>query len=365
MARTSWAWVRAAQAAEPGAPDPKAPGSANRAGRSADPAEFLRSAESLKRFSRRRFLAGSALGLTLAADLFVTRRIQRHREDLEILRVRDEAVERRFPTASWFLFPGYKTSWEETVWILNSLRPALSSRGQLAGVGYSNRGLDVDDIVAAVYRHIRTHQLRRIYFYGHSFGGMLAVQVAARLLERGIAVELIILDSSPAGAQDVLDRAMFEGVAALYDAGYRIPSVLRGGYELGERVLHKDERTWNTVVDQTLEQLSPLAPSSTLIQSEASYIFHFDAWRFASALGSTSLAFIGNPEDRTVNYFGAKDTWAAVFPRNLVSASLVTEGAGPAHASPQWNPGIYQKVVREVLRLHSPPEQGGGLKSLF
>lgn len=332
---------------------------------SMDPADFLKSAESLQRFSRRRFLAGSALGLTLAADLFVTRRIQRHREDLEILRVRDDAAERRFPTASWFLFPGYKTSWEETVWILNSLRPALAARGQLAGVGYSNRGLDVDDIVAAVYRYIRNHQLRRIYFYGHSFGGMLAVEVAARLLERGVAVELILLDSSPAGAQDVLDRAMFQGVAALYDAGYRIPSVLRGGYELGERVLHKDERTWNTVVDQTLEQLSPLAPSTTLIQSEASYIYHFDAWRYSSALGGTSLVFFGNPDDRTVDYFRAKAAWAEAFPRNLVSDSLVTEGAGPAHASPQWNPGIYQQVVREALAHYSPPEQGGGLKSLF
>ena len=332
---------------------------------SGDPADFLRSAQNLKRFSRRRFLAGSALGLTLAADLFVTRRIQRYRENLEILRVRDDTAERRFPAASWFLFPGYKTSWEETLWILNSLRPALASRGQLAGVGYSNLGLNVDDIVAAVYRHIRTHQLRRIYFYGHSFGGMLAVEVAARLLARGTAVELIILDSSPAGAQDVRDRAMFEGVVALYDAGYRIPSMLRGGYELGERVLHKHERTWTTVVDQTLEQLSPLAPSTTLIQSEASYIFHYSAAAYTNALGRTSVAFIGNPEDATVNYFGAKQAWTAVLPRNLVSSSLVTDGASPAHASPQWNPGIYQRVVREVLRQYDPPEQGGGLKSLF
>jgi pimeloyl-ACP methyl ester carboxylesterase len=279
--------------------------------------------------------------------------------------VRDDEAERRFPAASWFLFPGYKTSWEETVWILNSLRPALISRGQMAGVGYSNLGLDVDDIVAAVFRYIRNHQLRRIYFYGHSFGGMLAVEVAARLLERGVAVELIILDSSPAGAQDVLDRAMFRGVAALYDAGYRIPSVLRGGYELGERVLHKDERTWDTVVDQTLEQLSPLAPSTTLIQAEASYIYHFDARLYAAALGGTSLAFIGNPEDKTVNYFSAKYEWAAVFPDNIVTTSPVTEGARPAHASPQWNPGIYQEVVREVLRLYSPPELGGGLRSVF
>ena len=78
------------------------------------------------------------------------------------------------------------------------------------------------------------------------------------------------------------------------------PSVLRGGYELGERVIHKDERSWRQILDQTLEQLSPIAPSSVLIQSESAYIYHFDGRRFVEKLGGTKMAFIGNPRDQTV-----------------------------------------------------------------
>lgn len=325
-----------------------------------DAGRLLRAASDLKRVSRRRFLVGSALGLTLAADLFATQQIQKQREEQEILRVRDEDAERQFPTSMWFLFPGFKTSWEETVWILNSLRPALATRGQLAAVGYSNLGLDPDAITAAIYRYARRHGLRRLYFYGHSFGGMLAVQVAAGLRTRGLPVELILLDSSPAQRSDVLDRAMFEGVVFLYDAGYRIPTVLRGGYELGERVLHKNERSWRTVLDQTLAQLSPLAPSSTLIQSESSYIYHFDASRFSGALGDTALFYIGNPEDRTVNYSAARAGWTSLFPANMAASWIETEGARPAHASPQWSPGIYQNVVNQILALYVPEPAAGG-----
>ena len=334
--------------ARPG-PEEPAPETAREAART------LRRAAELHRMSRRRFLAGSLAGLVLSLDLGITQRIQRYREELEILRVADEGAERLFPRAMWFLFPGYKTSWEETHWILSSLRPALTTRGQLAGIGYSNRGLNVGDILDAVHAYVRDNRLERIYFYGHSFGGMVAVQVAAGLRERGVAVEMIILDSSPAGKNDVLDRAMFQGAVFLYEAGYRIPMGLRGGYELGERVVHRNERSWRTVGEQTLAQLSPLAPSSTLIQSQASYIYHFTAPRFGGALGDTRVAFIGNPGDTTVKYYSAKAAWAAALGGNLRTSSTVTEGARPAHASPQWNPGVYEEALTEVFRVIDPP----------
>ncbi|WP_146359346.1 alpha/beta fold hydrolase [Arthrobacter yangruifuii] len=327
-----------------------------------DPGDLLRTVFDLHRVSRRSFLAGSLAGILLAADLAATDRIQHYREQLEILQVPDDDADSRFPHAMWFLFPGYKTSWEETGWLLRSLRPALATRGRLAGIGYSNLGLNVARILDAVHAAVRDNQLRRIYFYGHSFGGMLAVQVAAGLAERGVAVDLIVLDSSPSGRSAVRDQAMFKGAVFLYDNGYRITSGLRGGYELGERVLHKNERSWRTVAEQTLEQLSPLAPSSRLIQSQASYIYHFTVSRFAGTLGRTKLAFIGNPGDKTVDYATARAGWENAFGDALLTSSLVTEGALPAHASPQWNPGVYEDVVLEVLRLFDPPDYAGRLR---
>ncbi|MHA7154567.1 thioesterase domain-containing protein [Arthrobacter sp. TMN-50] len=330
-----------------------------------DSERLLHLAHGIKGMSRRSFLVGAGFGLTLAADLFLTRRIQEEREELQVLPVTDDEAARRFPRTRWIIFPGYKTSWEEGGWIANSLQPALSQRGQISVVGYSNRGLNVANIVAALNRYVRIFQVETLYFYGHSFGGMVAIEVASKLRSLGINVELIILDSSPHSRDDVLDQAVFEGVVLLYDAGYRVPTVLRGGYELGERIVNKDERTWQQILNQTLEQLSPLAPSSVLIQSQSSYIYHYNVTRFQGTLGDTQIAFIGNPHDGTVNYSTARPGWAEAFPDNLVSADYVTEGAVPAHASPQWNPLIYQSIVVALQDEFLPRPRGGYLKTIY
>ena len=327
---------------------------------------MLRRAVELKRVSRRSFLIGAGSASLLAADMLFTQRVQAERRASRILEVPDDFAERYFPHASWVFFPGYKTSWEEALWILNALRGSLNKRGQLAAVGYSNEGLDIDEVVIAVIEHVRAHNLTTLYFYGHSFGGMVATQVAARLRElHGVEVAFILLDSSPASRHDVLDQSWFEGVVLLYESGFRFPTVLRGGYELGERMLHKNERSWGQVVDQTLEQLSPIAPSSVLIQSESAYIFHFEASRFVGKLGETKMAFIGNPRDKTVDYETARDTWSLSFKTNMVSDDLRTDGARPEHASPGWSPFIYRPIIEKLQDDLFPLPGGGGKKTAF
>lgn len=318
-------------------------------------ARILPYAARLKKTSRRNFLVTAGVSAALAGDMLFTRRVQAERRATKILRVPDSYSDLYFPKASWILFPGYKTSWEEAQWILNSLRPALHQRGRLAAIGYSNLGLDVDEIVRELILHVRELGLEKLYFYGHSFGGMLATQVAARLLElHGAETQLIVLDSSPFSRADVLDQSWFDGVVFLYENGFRIPSVLRGGYELGERVAHKDERTWRQILDQTMEQLSPIAPSSVLIQTESAYIYHFDGLRFAGKIGGTRMAFLGNSDDGTVNYETARAGWSKVFGANMALPTLSTEGARPAHASPQWNGGLYRPLLEKVQNELDP-----------
>jgi pimeloyl-ACP methyl ester carboxylesterase len=335
-------------------------------GPGASEARMLRRAVELKRVSRRSFLIGAGSASLLAADMLFTRRVQAERRVSRILEVPDDVAELYYPHASWILFPGYKTSWEEALWILNALRGSLNKRGQLAAVGYSNEGLDIDEVVIAVIEHVRARNLTTLYFYGHSFGGMVATQVAARLRElHGVEVAFILLDSSPASRHDVLDQSWFEGVVLLYESGFRFPTVLRGGYELGERMLHKNERSWGQVVDQTLEQLSPIAPSSVLIQSESAYIYHFEASRFIGKLGETKMAFIGNPRDKTVDYETARDTWSLSFKANMASDDLRTDGARPEHASPGWSPFIYRPIIEELQDSLFPLPGGGGKKTAF
>ncbi|HEY8754080.1 MAG TPA: alpha/beta hydrolase [Arthrobacter sp.] len=332
----------------------------------AEGARLLADAAALKRFSRRWFLAGTGASALLAADMLLTRRVQAERRVNRILQVQDDFADAYYPDASWFFFPGFKTSWEEALWILNALRGSLNKRARLAAVGYSNQGLDIDLVVTAVVEYVRANKLTKLFFYGHSFGGMVATEVAGRLLEvHGVEVQFILLDSTPYSRSDVLDESWFDGVVFLYESGFRVPSVLRGSYELGERVVHKDERTWRQVFDQTMEQLSPIAPSSVLIQSESAYIYHFDGNRFVDRLGGTKMAYVGNPKDSTVRYQTAKDAWVAAFAPHFVSTDLQTDGALPAHASPGWNPLIYRPIVDRLMDDFFPLPRGGSKVSVF
>jgi pimeloyl-ACP methyl ester carboxylesterase len=334
--------------------------------RGASGARLLGEAAALKQFSRRAFLTGAGASGALAADMLLTREVQSQRQSNRILPVPDDFADAYYPDASWFLFPGYKTSWEEAQWILNSLRGALNKRARLAAVGYSNQGLDIDELVSALIGYVRAQKLSKLFFYGHSFGGMVATQVAARLLEiHGVEVEFIVLDSSPYSKHDVLDQSWFDGVVFLYERGVRFPTTVRGGYELGERVIHKDERSWRQILDQTLEQLSPIAPSNLLIQSESAYIYHFDGLRLVDKLGHTKMAYIGNPRDRTVRYQTAVEAWAVAFKANMVSSDLQTDGAAPAHASPGWNPNIYRPLLQRLLDENFPLPRGGSRVTVF
>lgn len=329
-------------------------------------ARLLAEAAALKRFSRRSFLAGAGASGLLAADMLVTREVQSQRRTTRILSVADDFADAYYPDASWFLFPGYKTSWEEAQWILNTLRGSLNKRARLAAVGYSNLGLNVSEVVAAIADYVAAEKITKLFFYGHSFGGMLATQVAARLLAlQGLQVQFILLDSSPYSAHDVLDQSWFDGVVFLYESGVRFPSTLRGGYELGERIIHKDERSWRQILNQTLEQLSPIAPSNVLVQTESAYIYHFEGRQFAGQLGTARMAYLGNPKDATVDYETASETWAVVYKDNMVSSSLQTTGAVPAHASPGWNPQIYRPLVTGLLDEYFPLPRGGTRVSIF
>ncbi len=61
------------------------------------------------------------------------------------------------------------------------------------------------------------------------------------------------------------------------------------------------------------------------------------------------MAFIGNAKDATVDYESARaGGWSKVFGANMAMPTLSTEGARPAHASPQWNGSIYRPLLERV-----------------
>ena len=73
--------------------------------------------------------------------------------------------------------------------------------------------------------------------------------------------------------------------------------------------------------------------------------------------------FVGNPDDGTVNYATARANWAQSLPDNVRNVDYVTEGALPAHASPQWNSAVYQPLVTAIQDEYVPlPRSGGSVR---
>lgn len=299
---------------------------------------------------------GVLAGLTLT-DMIYTKEIQRERDYVDIKTLSSKETFKEFPNASWLFFPGFKTSWEEADWMASTLEPTMKERGQIARIGYSNTGFDMDAIYKAVRIHVAKNNLSELFFYGHSFGGMAAVEIAARLQQDNIptSVRLIAMDSTPHNRTDVKDQQMFDDIALTYSPDYLAPSTARAVLELGERVVHKNERSWPTVIQQTLDQLKPAAPSTELMQTEAVYIYDYRARRYSNQLNpDTKIGYIGNPFDDTVDFHAAIAGWEQALPDNFLAVPFSTTGTNPPHASPQWNGGIYNMQLREIQSFLLP-----------
>lgn len=316
-----------------------------------EPIELLQSVQEVRKISRRMLLGMAALAGIAYADMSYTKEIQRERNYVDIKTISSKETAEKFPNNSWLFLPGFKTSWEEADWMAGSLQQTMQERGQIARVGYSNTGFVFEDIYQSVRSHIDQNNLHDLFLYGHSFGGMLAVQVAARLEQDNapVNVRLITLDSSPHSRDDVKDQQMFDDIALTYSPNYLTPTAARAVLELGERVAHKNERSWQTVVQQTIDQLKPAAPSTELMQTEAVYIYSYNAGRYTDKLNPlTKVCHIGNPLDDTVDFARAHTGWQQALPHNFLSAPYSTVGTHPPHASPQWNSGIYNAQLREI-----------------
>jgi pimeloyl-ACP methyl ester carboxylesterase len=290
-----------------------------------------------ERLSRRRFFGFlAATGVTIAADRLANEQPEEHTR-VDIKSLTDPETKRNFPHTSWLFIPGFNTSWDESERYMKALGPTLRERGQLARVGYSNKGLDTSDTYDKIIDYARANKLTTLNLYGHSFGGMLAVQLAARLKTDGITVPLITLDSSPASANDVIDKTQFDWLNITGQTGVPIPTSFRLGAEaLAQVSRHK---TLAQAYDEALQSISPDKCSSNLLQSEAVYMATFRAGIYDGQLGDTKVTHLGNPADTTVNYNSARAGWQQALPHNFIATQHITYGAG--HGDPDGAKAIY------------------------
>jgi pimeloyl-ACP methyl ester carboxylesterase len=287
--------------------------------------------------SRRRFLGFIATTAVIAAADRIVNEPPKEHARIDIKALDDKEAKQNFPHTAWIFLPGFNTSWDDSERYMKALQPTLRERGQMARIGYSNNGLDTSDLYDKLLGYARGNNLTTLNLYGHSFGGMLSVQIAARLRSDDIHVPLIALDSSPSSASDVIDRTQFDWLSASDKARVPIPTSLRLGAVAISQV--GNSKTLAQAYDEALQSISPDKCSTALLQSEAGYIATFTPGTYDGLLGDTKITHLGNPADTTVNYQSARQGWQQALPHNFIDTPHITYGAG--HGDPDGSRAIY------------------------
>lgn len=305
--------------------------------------------EHVSKFTRRNLLKGAVMFGALAADYYATERLHAPRNHTEIMEIEDPSAMEKFPDTAWLLLPGFKKGWEDSYDILESVAPSLRNYGRTLCMGYSNEGLNRQEIKEKTVAYAKKEGLTTINLYGHSFGGMLAIELAVHLQQNtDISVNMIMLDSSPSGREDVLGEHWFDWLVRSEKTGVAVPTFLRLCGEAGELIVNKNERTWRQIGHQAIEQVSSSAPSTKLIQSEAAYIAQFSAQDYADLDPSTDIVILANVNDDTIDFPRAIFNWQRALPNNF-RRNYSTKGVWPTHASSKWNKGTYQEQVDKAL----------------
>lgn len=313
-------------------------------------------AERIGKFSRRTLFVGGAALAGVYADMAMTDHLQRERSRVQIAEVSDDETREKFPHDLWLVLPGFKMSWDDSRRIAESLEPSMRERGRIAYAGYSNNGLHMPEIKREVDTFLEREDIKQLFIYGHSFGGMVGSEVAHHIQnETDVDCQRGLLDSSPSSVLDVKQKLQIDTLTLLDRLNIPIPTCGRAVFEGGERLFNKNERTYNQIYHQTRDELLPGAPSSRLIRSEGAYIHDFNIREFPLAT-DTDICMLANMGDETVNIPSAISHWSSEL-KQAFRDVLWTNGARPAHASPFWNPKIYNNLVLQYENEYMPTHQ--------
>ena len=307
---------------------------------------------------RRPMAIGAVAIAALVADGLYTIESQQEHGTTEIMLVSDPQNEELHGNAAWIVMSGFKMGWDDSYDIAENLSPALSERGHVYAVGYSNEGVDREEIYDRVITLADSQGIDTLNFYGHSSGNLISIDVTGLINERrdDIDVKTIISDSGPTGGDaSIFDKTWLHSMAATEDAGIPIPTAARFVLEGGQRLINKDERSFGQIAEQTLAEVRPTAVSNKLIQSMSNYILDYDRSKYELIPDDTNVYLISNVEDAMVDQRYVRQDL-----RNLLGDKLdaiyATNNIWPAHASPQYNPEQYMRIIRNINESFMPIE---------
>jgi pimeloyl-ACP methyl ester carboxylesterase len=270
--------------------------------------------------------------------------------DVELI---DATAAAKVPRSATVVLPGFNVYGGGGV--ASSLTPSLRTIGRVAAVFYGNSTLDLQLVLQLVLRFARTYQLDAITLYGHSMGGMVALDLAPLLTARGLSVPAVILDCSPMDNADVkplrthpelitLSHALSRSVKYVGPGGVGALHVLAG--KLPSPV---DQEALHGLIDYTRRTLSNEQCAPDMVLKQLAYIQGFDLTRTAARLpASLQLAYLAAREPDADRVVDSPASIGRLQP--LANQLLVLRGA-TAHADPGSAPVEYNSMLTTVIEV--------------
>ncbi|AIY03391.1 hypothetical protein ART_3792 [Arthrobacter sp. PAMC 25486] len=292
----------------------------------------------------------TAFQANISADALLTERTQYRvtTPDNE----ENKTAAQRFPGKTWYLLAGFRVSYRDAGRKLAALQPVMNERAPASYIGYSNDGIDVAQLFIAIQRDVYQRKIDTVYFYGDSFGGMVAVVLGSLLASAGLKVKLIVMGSSPSNVSDTLDPGK-----EYIDLAGRIVPYLGVVGRLGAGIWGglsnpNGQGMYQAARRGISHSFDPNNNSLILSTTQATFLSAFPRQYDGGLPTTTGIGLIYDPDDFIVNASAAIRGWEALLPRNpRFDYNIPKTG----HASPEIHPDIYRTALTVVLDELDPP----------
>lgn len=232
-----------------------------------------------------------------------------------------------------------------------TIADVLQGQGQVAYLKQADNGISMPDIEREVVRFIEENDVLRLSIYGHSMGGMLAVQLAALLKEKVPYLEAVYLDCTPASHYDLRDDKQ-AGAWLLHKADEMALSLGPGARMIAETIspiINGDTDIMRVCRNAIHKVASGELCSNQLVEAQASVIRLFNPADYQSDFQDNTRILRLRPKDydadQTINNETSLPRFRSGFNRRVIDVPVI----GSSHADPGTHTKAYRDAVTPVL----------------
>jgi pimeloyl-ACP methyl ester carboxylesterase len=230
--------------------------------------------------------------------------------------------------------------------------------GPVAYLEYPDGGISINDIVRTAREFIHKNKVKHLRLYGHSMGGMIAVEVAAQLKDE-VEVEAIFLDCTPASDDDIRERGQLGtfALATAYDLGLSLGPATRFVVETVASITNGDKDYLGACRSAADKVTSNKICSNKLVESEGSIMRTFKASNYKDRFDRRTVILRLRPadygDDKTVNNETSLPRWREGL--NHAVHDVPIRGSG--HADPGQRCSQYKTAFLENARRYDLPHE--------